>query len=624
MKAYFIHEENFESFLGKMLLSTKVIGPVAKKNKFVYQQLTSPNELRLDFDVTLLPPKKAFFPPRQELLSFRHKALTSSLAPTKQVLFGVHFYDIKAIDMLDLLFKRGHPDMNYLANREASTIVGSNICRISPRAFWSSVGKGLSPKGHDAFLTRVNGGFVYESFSYKGDKLLSYGHFDEATDAQIHESREVNERVLDSCPESLGYDKKELAEKVRKSFDRRALWEELSHDCFSCGSCNLVCPTCYCFDVQDNWHIDQVSGVRYRVWDGCLLEDFSEVSLGGGLTENFREERADRFRHRIMRKAAYLSDILGSPACVGCGRCSINCVPDIADPTRIVDRIMEVTESVTIDSAVIDNTFLPREAEIVVAKQITELERRFTVRMKDGSRMDFTPGQILEVSVHGYGEIPIGFASSPTRTNTFDLVVRTVGRVSRAINRLEKGDSVFVRGPLGNGFDLEKLRGHPVLIVAGGIGLCPTRSLIQYILDRRQEFGTFNLFFGAKSPKEQLFLEDLAQWRSSEDVNYYETVDRPDSDWKGNVGVITTLFQNANISPDTRVVICGPPVMYRFVIKELDRINVNHRNIYVDLERRMKCGIGKCGHCQINDKYVCIDGPVFCYDDIKHLEEAFQ
>ena len=270
------------------------------------------------------------------------------------------------------------------------------------------------------------------------------------------------------------------------------------------------------------------------------------------------------------------------------------------------------------------NIFLPRPAEIIRAKQITATEKHFTLKMKDGQPMTFEPGQMLEVSVFGFGEIPIGYASSPTRTQTFDIVVRKVGRVSSAIAALEQGQILHVRGPLGHGFPLDKLRGHDILIVAGGIGLCPTRSLINYILDRRSEFKTFTLFFGVKTPQEQLFLEDLALWRKSTDVAYFETVDRADENWKGNVGVITTLFKKVAVDPGTRVIICGPPVMYKFVIAELDGIGVPRSNVYVDLERRMKCGIGKCGHCQINDKYVCLDGPVFCFKEIESLEEAFR
>ncbi len=269
-----------------------------------------------------------------------------------------------------------------------------------------------------------------------------------------------------------------------------------------------------------------------------------------------------------------------------------------------------------------ENIFLPREANIIRVEKTTEMERIFTLRLADGSQMKFEPGQILEVGLMGYGEIPIGLASSPTRTNTFDIVVRSVGRVSQAINRLGKGDTLLIRGPWGHGFPLENLRGHDLLIIAGGIGLCPTRSLIQYTLDRRQEFKRFILFYGARDPQQQLFTSDLADWRKSKDVDYHETVDKSDPTWKGNVGVITTLFSKTKIDPGTRVVICGPPIMFKFVIRELDKLGVPHENVFVDLERRMKCGVGKCGHCQMNDKYVCTDGPVFAFSEIERLEEA--
>ena len=271
----------------------------------------------------------------------------------------------------------------------------------------------------------------------------------------------------------------------------------------------------------------------------------------------------------------------------------------------------------------IDNIYLPREAIILNIEVTSKLERHFTLKNADGSKMLFEPGQFLEVSLFGYGEIPIGLASSPTRENSFDIVIRTVGRVSSAINQLQEGDSIYIRGPYGNGFKLEQLRNHPILVVAGGVGVCPTRSLIQYIMDRREEFKNFTLFYGTRDPSQQLFLEDLKQWRSSDKIEYYETVDKADDNWEGTVGVITELFKKTRISVDTRVIICGPPIMFRFVIDELDKIGIAHKNIFVDLERRMKCAVGKCGHCQINDKYVCLDGPVFALGDIENLEEAF-
>ncbi len=270
-----------------------------------------------------------------------------------------------------------------------------------------------------------------------------------------------------------------------------------------------------------------------------------------------------------------------------------------------------------------NNIFLPKAAKIIQVRVTTESERHFSLKYVDGSKMRFEPGQILEVSLFGYGEIPIGLASTPTREHSFDIVVRTVGRVSTAINRLKKGDRLYIRGPYGNGFKLNKLRHQPILVIAGGIGICPTRSLIQYIMDRRNEFKKFTLFYGAGHPSQQLFTDNLSFWREDENIDYYEIVDRPDKNWKGDIGVITDLFNKTQITDDTRVIICGPPIMFKFVIAELDKIGISYDNIFVDLERRMKCGIGKCGHCQINDKTVCLDGPVFTLNDIIDLQEAF-
>lgn len=273
-----------------------------------------------------------------------------------------------------------------------------------------------------------------------------------------------------------------------------------------------------------------------------------------------------------------------------------------------------------------DNIFLPKEAEIVSHRKMTSSETHFILKLKNGEKMEYSPGQIVEAGLLGYGEIPLGFSSSPTQTEKnglFEIVIRQVGKVSKALCSLKEGDSITIRGPLGKGFPIQEFENNDVLIIAGGIGLCPTRSMIKYILDKREKFKHFYLFFGSKTPSEQLFQEDLEEWRVSDGIEYLETVDKVDKNWKGHVGVITTLFKEIKgLSPNTRVIICGPPVMYKFVIRELEKFSISFENIFVDLERRMKCGVGKCGHCQINDKYVCIDGPVFRLSEIKNLEEA--
>ncbi len=183
---------------------------------------------------------------------------------------------------------------------------------------------------------------------------------------------------------------------------------------------------------------------------------------------------------------------------------------------------------------------------------------------------------------------------------------------------------IGVRGPLGCGFPLDELHGKDVIIIAGGLGLAPARSVIQYIVDERARFGTFSLYYGARHPAELLFRHDLSRWRENPEVDFQMTVDQPDEQWRGKVGVVTTLFKGlGKLDPkNTAVVIIGPPVMFKFVVIEFLARGIKQDAILCSLERRMKCGVGKCGHCQANNVYVCREGPVFRYGRLKALREA--
>ncbi|MBI3361473.1 MAG: FAD/NAD(P)-binding protein [Chloroflexi bacterium] len=241
-----------------------------------------------------------------------------------------------------------------------------------------------------------------------------------------------------------------------------------------------------------------------------------------------------------------------------------------------------------------------------------------------GLTLDHNPGQFIELSVLGVGEAPISISSSPSRSNgTFELCVRRAGDVTGALHRMGAGQVVGVRGPFGRGFPIERFRGKDILFAPGGLGLAPLRSLINQVLDERGKYGRVTILYGAKHPSELLFKDELAAWKERGDVELHVSVDRPDENWTGNVGVITTLFARAQVyARNTVAVTCGPPVMYRFVLMELVGKGIPDGNIYLSFERRMKCGVGKCGHCQINHIYTCQSGPVFSYAEIKGVQEA--
>lgn len=273
-----------------------------------------------------------------------------------------------------------------------------------------------------------------------------------------------------------------------------------------------------------------------------------------------------------------------------------------------------------------ESIFLPQPARIVDVRPVTAWEKLFKLELPKGLSLGHEPGQFVEVSIFGVGEAPISITSSPSRSNgTFELCVRRAGDVTSVLHRMTPGETIGVRGPFGHGFPVERMRGKDILFAPGGLGLAPLRSLINQVLDERGKYGKVTILYGAKHPSELLFTDELKQWAERGDLELHLTVDRPDENWKGNVGVITTLFPKVQVyARNTVAITCGPPVMYRFVLMELLGKGIPEGNIYLSLERRMKCGVGKCGHCQINHVYACQSGPVFAYSDIKarSLSEA--
>lgn len=267
--------------------------------------------------------------------------------------------------------------------------------------------------------------------------------------------------------------------------------------------------------------------------------------------------------------------------------------------------------------------YYPMMSEIVKVETLTTLEKRFEITLPDNQILGHVPGQFVEVSIFGFGEAPISICSSPTKIPHFELTVRNAGKLTDKMHGLKEGDKLGIRGPYGNGFDVNTFKGKDMLFVCGGIGLAPLKSLIDYTIAKRKDFGRLIILYGTKGPSEILFKEDIKLWEESKDVEFHMTVDKPDAYWKGNVGVITTLIPPLDLDiKNTIATIVGPPIMYKFVIMSLKGKRLPDENIYLSLERRMKCGVGKCGHCQINNTYVCQDGPVFHYPQAKQLEEA--
>lgn len=258
-----------------------------------------------------------------------------------------------------------------------------------------------------------------------------------------------------------------------------------------------------------------------------------------------------------------------------------------------------------------------------VSKMLRETSDTFTLTLDPlrGSRpFKFAPGQFNMLYVFGVGEIPISISGDPTRPHSLVHTTRAVGTVTEAMRRLKPGDQLGVRGPFGTAWPISQAYSKDVVIVAGGIGLAPLRPAIYQILAERDRFGKVVLLYGARTQEDILYPNELKRWGGRFDLDVYVTVDRSTTNWRGNVGVVTTLVRKAPFDPfETVAMICGPEIMMRYTVQELSKRGVSDQNIYISLERNMKCGVGQCGHCQCGPLFICKDGPVFRYADIQTI-----
>ncbi len=274
------------------------------------------------------------------------------------------------------------------------------------------------------------------------------------------------------------------------------------------------------------------------------------------------------------------------------------------------------------------NPFLPYVGTLAEVRDLAAGIKLYRVRLEDeAGRAAFAaykPGQFAFLSAFGVGEVPFGLAGTPARGAELEFAVAKVGTVTAALHNLEEGAPVGVRGPMGNSFPVDDFRGRGLVIIGAGIGLAPLRPVIQHALDHRADYGRITLLVAARAPNLLCFRDEYEQWAAAPDTEFHLTVDAADADWTGNVGLVTEL--QARVSPDPRnavAITCGPPIAIKFITQLLQKQSFAPEQIYTTLEMKMKCGLGKCGRCNIGERYVCVDGPVFSHAQILGLIDSF-
>jgi len=268
------------------------------------------------------------------------------------------------------------------------------------------------------------------------------------------------------------------------------------------------------------------------------------------------------------------------------------------------------------------NPYNPIKTEVVDSISETPLIR--TLKLKPQEPISFAAGQFVELTIPGVGEAPFTPSSRPSDKEFLYLTIMKAGTVTEAVHRLEKGDTVGLRGPMGTGYPLEFFRDKEVLVIGGGCGFAPLRSLMYTIFETSGEYKKLLFRGGCKSPQEFLYKDEIQQWAQRPDLDVALTVDVGDPSWKGNVGVVTTLLDDLDMDCQNGVaIVCGPSIMMKFTTAKLSELGFQNQNIFLSMERNMSCAVGKCGHCRIGLYYACHDGPVFSYDKIKQFRDVW-
>lgn len=266
--------------------------------------------------------------------------------------------------------------------------------------------------------------------------------------------------------------------------------------------------------------------------------------------------------------------------------------------------------------------YQPVSAVIQEIKQETANIKTFTLKTEED--FSFRTGQFIELTVPGFGEAPFTPSSDPQVRGLIDVTIMKAGRVTERLHSLQAGDTLGIRGPYGKGYPLERFEGKDVVVIGGGVGLAPLRSLLLSLFAHLDHYRSVSLRYGARTPQDVVYKELIPQWQAKDRIDVVTTVDIGDPGWTGNVGLVTTILKDLSADrASAAVVVCGPPIMMKFVTLKLLDLGFAAGNIYLSMEKNMSCGLGKCGHCRVGKFYACKDGPVFTYEELKDLQDIW-
>ena len=535
---------------------------------------------------------------------------------TRKAFLGVRACEIAALRIQDRVLLEGPVvDRDYVARRRDNLIVAVECAVAGGTCFCTSMGTGPEvTDGYDLSLSELDDGFVVRVGSPAGWSAVEGLPLTPATDAQLDTANASVARVRAEMAPAVDIDG--LPERLIAA-SQSPRWQQIAERCLACTNCTLVCPTCFCTSVSQRSDLDGQTASTERSWDSCFTLDFARVAGG-----NFRPRTADRYRQWLTHKFGTWTEQFGSMGCVGCGRCITWCPVGIdvreelmavaPPPERIAPALPVLPPfSMPARDTRADQHPMPWVAATIVDKRRETLDTvSLRLRTDYAPLINGKPGQFVMASLPAVAVPPISV--SRFYDDGFELTIRAAGAATARICSLERGDTLSVRGPMGRGWPVEEALSRDVTVITGGIGLAPLRPLLDWLIAHRDRIARIQLSYGARTPADRLYVDELDALARSGVIDVAQTVDRAGPEWLGRVGVVTQVIDRIMCSCDRTVAfICGPERMMQATVDVLHERGVPDERIWVTLERHMDCGVGLCGHCQLGAKFVCKDGPVF-------------
>ena len=647
-EATFLPRDDLDRLFARLRAEGRtVVGPTIREGAVVYDRIdtvddlpvgwtvdSEPGTYRLrptnrdrafDYGVGVTAWKRFTFPPRVPLTTTGEAdGSVKSAEPATQPMayVGVRACELAALDIQDRVLRAGPAgDVDHAARRDAALVVAVECAVATSTCFCTSMGTGPEvTSGADLVLAELDDGFTVRALSPAGERIVEGLQLPVAAPEQVAVAEAQVAAVRATIGDPVPTDG--LAERLRAA-PEHPRWAEVAERCLACTNCTLVCPTCFCTSVSVASDLDGVAGSTERTWDSCFTLGFGRVAGDA----NFRPRVEDRYRQWLTHKFSTWWDQFGTTGCVGCGRCIAWCPVGIdvreellaIAPPNAAPRPVPWPPAPTSGHAPVPlATVEPARyvaAEVVGNRRETADTVTLTLATDDPALLGSRPGQFVMVARPAQAVPPISI--SRIRPAGLELTIRNVGPATAALVALQPGRQVSLRGPLGRPWPIDAAEGGDVVLVAGGIGLAPLRPVLDAVLRERHRFGAVRVYLGARTPRDRLFVAEMAALGGRTDLEVAEIVDRAGPEWLGRVGVVTQLFERAPWRGErTTAFICGPDRMMQATARGLAGLGVAPDRTWLTLERNMACGVGLCGHCQLGPYFVCRDGPVFSVTEL--------